>query len=71
MHAYAQLHTYYRGRYNDMCYQVPIESVSGLAELFSLLEEVKAELGIESYTVGQTTLEQVFLSKAAEHSPED
>ena len=54
-----------------MRFQIPVSSVSGLAELFTLLEGAKEELGIESYTVGQTTLEQVFLSKAAEHAPED
>jgi len=52
-------------------YQVPLESVNGLAELFVLLEDIKIRLGIESYSVGQTTLEQVFLSKAAENIPED
>ena len=32
------------------------------AELFQLLEEHKEELNIETYTISQTTLEQIFLS---------
>ena len=51
--------------------QVPTTSVGGLAALFSQLESVKEKLEIESYSVGQTTLEQVFLSKASEVAPED
>eukprot|EP00656_Telonema_subtile_P039894 TRINITY_DN4497_c0_g1_i2.p1 TRINITY_DN4497_c0_g1~~TRINITY_DN4497_c0_g1_i2.p1 ORF type:complete len:126 (+),score=37.72 TRINITY_DN4497_c0_g1_i2:101-478(+) len=51
--------------------QIQMASVSGLAEVFTQLESVKLELGLESYSVGQTTLEQVFLSKASENPPED
>ena len=51
--------------------QVPVSSVSGLTQLFTQLEEVKEALGIESYSIGQTTLEQVFLSKASEHAAQD
>eukprot|EP00658_Telonema_sp_P-2_P085616 TRINITY_DN9798_c0_g1_i2.p1 TRINITY_DN9798_c0_g1~~TRINITY_DN9798_c0_g1_i2.p1 ORF type:complete len:274 (-),score=50.70 TRINITY_DN9798_c0_g1_i2:220-1041(-) len=51
--------------------QVPVLSVSGLGDLFCQLESVKEELGIESYSVGQTTLEQVFLSHAAQNLPQD
>jgi ABC-type multidrug transport system ATPase subunit len=32
------------------------------AELFQLLEENKEQLNIETYTISQTTLEQIFLS---------
>ncbi|CAF4094993.1 unnamed protein product [Rotaria sordida] len=32
------------------------------AELFQLLEENKQQLNIETYTISQTTLEQIFLS---------
>ncbi|CAF5161954.1 unnamed protein product [Rotaria magnacalcarata] len=32
------------------------------AELFQLLEENKHQLNIETYTISQTTLEQIFLS---------
>jgi ABC-type multidrug transport system ATPase subunit len=32
------------------------------AELFQLLEENKERLNIETYTISQTTLEQIFLS---------
>lgn len=32
------------------------------AELFQLLEENKQRLDIETYTISQTTLEQIFLS---------
>jgi ABC-type multidrug transport system ATPase subunit len=32
------------------------------AELFQLLEENKVRLNIETYTISQTTLEQIFLS---------
>ena len=39
------------------------------ADLFQLLEENKQRLNIETYTISQTTLEQIFLSvgKNAEH----
>jgi ABC-type multidrug transport system ATPase subunit len=37
-----------------------------LGPVFSALDEAKAELGLESYTLSQTTLEQVFLNIAAE-----
>jgi hypothetical protein len=32
------------------------------SELFQLLEENKEQLNIETYTISQTTLEQIFLS---------
>ncbi len=32
------------------------------AELFQLIEENKQQLNIETYTISQTTLEQIFLS---------
>lgn len=36
-----------------------------LSDIFSLLESKKAELGIIDYSIGQTTLEQIFISFAA------
>ncbi|KAL1645820.1 hypothetical protein SLS58_003704 [Diplodia intermedia] len=39
----------------------------GIAELFDKLERSKAELGIAYYSVGRTTLDQVFLSIVGKH----
>lgn len=39
----------------------------GIGKLFSLLEDSKKTLGIEYYSVSQTTLDQVFLSIVGEH----
>ena len=37
-----------------------------LGPVFSALDQAKADLGIESYTLSQTTLEQVFLNISSE-----
>jgi len=34
----------------------------GLAQAFEIMEQVKVELGVEKYTLTQTSLEQVFLN---------
>ena len=38
-----------------------------ISELFTLLEENKTALGLEYYSVSQTTLDQVFLSIVSKH----
>eukprot|EP00457_Paulinella_chromatophora_P000227 gb/GEZN01000227.1/.p1 GENE.gb/GEZN01000227.1/~~gb/GEZN01000227.1/.p1 ORF type:complete len:1777 (-),score=227.45 gb/GEZN01000227.1/:107-5437(-) len=40
------------------------EHILSLSNIFSLLEQKKALIGISEYAVGQTTLEQVFISLA-------
>ncbi len=42
-----------------------------ISELFSLLESNKEKLNLETYSLSQTTLEQVFLSFAKEQSDEN
>ncbi|XP_071081916.1 phospholipid-transporting ATPase ABCA3-like [Haliotis cracherodii] len=42
-------------------FQVPYSAVS-LAQVFTLMEQSKAQFSVEDYSVHQTTLEQVFLS---------
>jgi ABC-type multidrug transport system ATPase subunit len=49
---------------------LPPQPGMGLAALFRELEEHKAKVGIESYTVSQPTLEQIFLDISAEQLPE-
>ncbi len=41
-----------------------------IAELFTLLEANKERLGLETYSLSQTSLEQVFLSFAKEQKAE-
>jgi len=41
-----------------------------IAELFTLLEANKEKLGLETYSLSQTSLEQVFLSFAKEQKAE-
>ena len=43
----------------------------GISALFTLLEEHKADLGFEYYSVSQTTLDQVFLSIVGKHDVEE
>ena len=45
--------------------------VQTISELFSLLEANKEQLNLETYSLSQTTLEQVFLSFAKEQSDEN
>jgi len=42
-----------------------------LGEVFRALDQAKTALGLESYTLSQTTLEQVFLNIASEQQDED
>lgn len=42
-----------------------------ISELFTLLEENKQALGLEYYSVSQTTLDQVFLSIVGKHDVEE
>ena len=43
----------------------------GISVLFTLLEQHKADLGFEYYSVSQTTLDQVFLSIVGKHDVEE
>lgn len=43
----------------------------GISALFTLLEQHKADLGFEYYSVSQTTLDQVFLSIVGKHDVEE
>jgi len=43
-----------------------LESKSTLAEVFTLIEQNKERVGISDYSVGQTTLEQIFVNFAKE-----
>ena len=42
------------------------DALFALGPVFSALDQAKADLGIESYTLSQTTLEQVFLNISSE-----
>ncbi|KAI9825711.1 MAG: hypothetical protein M1826_006895 [Phylliscum demangeonii] len=44
---------------------------SGIGALFNLLERHKTELGLEYYSVSQTTLDQVFLTIIGKHNIEE
>jgi len=46
-------------------FQIPSDNAQSLGQLFSTLEAARADLSIDNYSVGQTSLEQVFLSLAA------
>jgi ABC-type multidrug transport system ATPase subunit len=59
-------------------YQITIEGmndqnvrIQSIAELFTLLESNKENLKLETYSLSQTTLEQVFLSFAKEQKGVD
>ncbi|CAF0703608.1 unnamed protein product [Brachionus calyciflorus] len=64
---------------DTLFYQIEIEEnivygqdeVQTIADLFSLLETNKENLKLETYSLSQTTLEQVFLSFAREQKSED
>lgn len=47
------------------------EEDRGISALFTLLEQHKADLGFEYYSVSQTTLDQVFLSIVGKHDVEE
>jgi hypothetical protein len=44
-------------------YEIPRESISKLSQAFRLLQSNKDSLGIEDYSLSQSTLEQVFLKQ--------
>lgn len=64
-----------------MFYQISCEDVDdasktnaklqSIAELFTLIEGSKAALNLETYSLSQTSLEQVFLSFAKEQRAEN
>lgn len=47
---------------------VAASSASAIGRLVVLLEEVRAELGVEHYSVSPTTLDQVFLTVVGQHN---
>lgn len=51
-------------------YHIPPESDVTWASLFRVMEEAKNNLGLEDYQVGDTTLEQIFLSFAKKQPQE-
>ncbi len=46
----------------------PAASKSSISALFNLLERHKFELGLEYYSISQTTLDQVFLTIIGKHN---
>ena len=46
---------------SEMTYQLPNDSVKKFKEFFDTLDNRKVELGVKSYGIGVTTLEEVFL----------
>jgi len=46
---------------SEITYQLPNDSVRNFKEFFKSLDERKQELGLKSYGIGVTTLEEVFL----------
>ncbi|KAF0306540.1 ATP-binding cassette sub-family A member 5 [Amphibalanus amphitrite] len=47
-------------------YKIPQQDVGSLSKGFSEMEAAKQRLGMEEYSLSQTTLEQVFLRFAKE-----
>jgi ATP-binding cassette subfamily A (ABC1) protein 3 len=56
--------------YGQIRFSVPTEGKS-IAKLFSLLETNKETLGLEYYSVSQTTLDQVFLEVVTRHDVDE
>lgn len=53
----------FREKYQGLLtYYVPQTNEVKWSSMFDLMETAKRELGIEDYSLSQTTLEQVFLS---------
>lgn len=46
---------------SEVTFQLPNESTKKFKEFFQSLDERKKELGVKSYGIGVTTLEEVFL----------
>eukprot|EP00981_Chlorochromonas_danica_P005252 scaffold1050_cov176-Ochromonas_danica.AAC.18 len=53
----------------EVIFQLPLSSVSNFARLFSVLEESKGRIGLKSFGISITTLEQVFISLAHAGDP--
>lgn len=52
----------YREEYYDMlCYNIPSKIIKW-SQIFGILEEAKTRLDIDDYSIGQSSLEQIFLS---------
>lgn len=51
-------------------YSIPVKDFS-LSQVFGALEREKERLGLEDYSVSQSTLEQVFLSLASGQQQEE
>lgn len=47
-------------------YNVPVDKIVSLSNVFQLIEEAKSTIGIEQFSFSQSTLEQVFLEFAKE-----
>lgn len=50
---------------------VPTPARSSVSALFNLLEKNKADLGLQYYSVSQTTLDQVFLTIIGKHNVQE
>lgn len=46
---------------SNLKYKIPAEANVSLKEMFRIIEENKEKVGITEYSVGQTTLEQLFI----------
>ena len=55
----------------ELKFQLPLSRVSEFWPLFEELESRQDDLGFESYGIGMTTMEEVFLRVAAEHEAHD
>ena len=55
------------GGRGQMKFTVPTTTGGGVKGLFELMEGVKDELGVEYYTIGETTLDQVFVNVVRKH----
>ncbi|CAL1534216.1 unnamed protein product [Lymnaea stagnalis] len=59
-----------RSHGKELAYTVPLCDVSNFSTLFEQLDENAADLGIKSYGVSMTTLEEVFLNLEADEAVE-
>ncbi|XP_071811381.1 phospholipid-transporting ATPase ABCA1-like isoform X2 [Apostichopus japonicus] len=55
---------------NMLEYQLPTQNTT-LSSLFGIMEENRSQLGIEDYSISQTTLDQVFISFAKQQKTGD
>lgn len=56
-----------RGCTGQIRFTVPAEGKGGIGSLFRLLDGNRRELGIEYYSVGETTMDEVFVRILREH----